>query len=331
MRTRALCATMALAIPLLVSPGVAQVPRDQTTVVEILGLRTWTRQMVEDSVARYAPGVSLEDHACAVVLRDSVGFADAASIQFSMPGRTSWRILPVVEPTMKDRVRFRVYSTARPKLEEWSDIFVILEQHRGAMNRLQHAEVLLGEPDSIFGDALPEAVLELRRTLRRHDSQQDWELARNALLSDSSYTNRTVAALVLSNFPERDSTFYLLAEGIRATDGGAAVATMILSALTRGAPRRVDWGPAREALEALVGGTNLFAYPRVLDALTATEIDSALGRELAKINSVLLLDHVGAKNPMTPPPAHRFLVHISGRDLGRDAAAWEEWLLGSEQ
>ena len=89
----------------------------------------------------------------------------------------------------------------------------------------------------------------------------------------------------------------------------------------------MDWRPARDALAALVGGTNLFAYSRVLDALAATEIDPALGRELAKINSVLLLDHVGAKNPITPPPAHRFLMHISGRDLERDAIAWEEWLM----
>ena len=83
-------------------------------VVEILGLRTWTRQMVEDSVAKYQPGVSLADHACAVILRDSVGFADAASMRFLSRSDTTWVALPLVEPELKDRVRFRIYRAKRP-------------------------------------------------------------------------------------------------------------------------------------------------------------------------------------------------------------------------
>jgi hypothetical protein len=282
--------------------------------------------MVEDSVAAYVPGISLADAACAVILRDSVGFADAAVTSFSFGGDTVWTVLSVVEPEMKDRVRFRPYKTNNPAVEEWADLFEILEEDRRAMNPLQHPEVLLEGADMFFDQAVPTTTIELRRRLRARRTARDWEIARSTILWDSSSTNRTVAALVLSNFSERDSTFYLLAEGLRATDSGASAAGMILSALARGVPRAIDWEPAREALEALVGGTNLFGYVNVLGVLVATEVDATLGRELALLNPTLLLDHLGARNPYTPGVAHRFLAQIHGSDLGRDRAAWEAWL-----
>ncbi|MBW3571066.1 MAG: hypothetical protein KY467_08160 [Gemmatimonadetes bacterium] len=327
MRLRLHCTAIPFALLLLSSPAEAQQAQG-TTVVELLGLHTWTREMVEDSVARYQPGVTLADHACAIILRDSVGFANAAAMRFSEGRDTTWIILPVVEPGRRGQVRFRTYQARRPKVQEWADVFALLEQHRQAMQFLQFPEVLLGHADSAYGAAVPEPARELRRALRTHASQRDWELARDAILQDSSYANRTVAALVLSNFADRDSTYHLLVEGLRAVDSGASAAEMVLSALSRGAPRRVDWRPARDALEALFGGTNLFAYTDVLDALAATEIDPELGRELARVDAALLLDHLGAANPLTPPSARRYLVHVRGQDLGGDTAAWKEWVAG---
>jgi hypothetical protein len=317
----------ALAVLLAPSALVAQEARKGTTVVEILGLRSWTRQMVEDSVAKYQPGVSLADHACAIILRDSVGFADAASMTMSMGGDTAWTVLPVVEPALRDRVRFRTFAAERPKVAAWADIFAVLERDRGSMNDLQHPEVLFGQADSMFGRPVSASTLELRRAIRRHNSARDWALARNALLHDGSPRNRAVAALVLSNFPQRDATYHLLADGLRVSDMGAGLAQMVLSAMSRHAPRRVDWRPAEDALAALVGGTNLFMYTHVLDLLAATRVDPTLGRRLARANTVLMMDHLTARNPFSPPPARRFLVHIRGQDLG-DAAAWNAWLSG---
>jgi hypothetical protein len=329
MRLR-LRAAVALVLLLLAPPAAAQQTGQGTTIVEILGLRTWTREMVEDSVARFQPGVSLADHACAVVLRDSVGFANAASMSFSMGGDTTWQVLSVVEPARAAQVRFRAYEATRPNVREWADVFAILETNGAAIGSLQFPEVLLGDADSVHGRPIAEGADELRAAIRRHRSARDWELARAAILSDSSWANRTVAALVLSNFADRDSTWYLLVEGLRATDTGTSIAAMVLSALSRGAPRRVDWAPARDALQALFGGTNLFAYAGVLDALVATQIDPTLGRELAQVDSELLLDHLGATNPFSPPSVHRYLVHLRGQDLGRDPAAWRQWLAGGD-
>jgi len=321
------CSAIALAISLAPCALAAQDARKGATIVEILGLRSWTRQMVEDSVAKYQPGISLADHACAVILRDSLGFADAASITMSMGGDTTWSVLPVVEPALKDRVRFRTFASERPKVAAWADIFAVLERDPSSMNDLQHPEVLFGGANSVLGHAVSPSALELRRTIRRHNSARDWALARNALRNDGSPRNRAVAALVLSNFPRRDATYHLLADGLRVTDQGAMAARMVLSAMSRHAPRRVDWGPAEDALAALVGGTNLFVYTEVLDVLAATQVDPALGRRLARANTVLLMDHLTARNPFTPEPARRFLVHIRGQDLGQPAA-WNAWLSG---
>lgn len=99
----------------------------QTTAVEIVGLQSWTRQMVEDSVAAYVPGISLADAACVVILRDSVGFADAAVTSFSFG----------------------------------------VEEDRRAMSPLQHPEVLLEGADMFFDQAVPTTTIELRRRLPR--------------------------------------------------------------------------------------------------------------------------------------------------------------------
>jgi len=42
--------------------------------VEVIGLQRWTRRMIDDSLAKYAPGVSLATHACAAVLENTLGF-----------------------------------------------------------------------------------------------------------------------------------------------------------------------------------------------------------------------------------------------------------------
>lgn len=316
---------ISLLILLLPATIAAQAP-GSTTVVEIVGLREWTRGMVEDSLAKYAPGTSLEDRGCAVILRDSVGFADASYIRLRGFGDTAWVVIPVVEPSAAHLIRFPEYTVAAPPVEEWSDVFEVLGETLRPLAQFRTPEVVLGDADSLAGRPLSEETLRLREVLRRHDTGVDWELARNTILTDSSFHNRAVAALVLSNFPARDSAFYLLVGAIRAPDIGGSAAMTVLTALSRGAQPPSDWSPAREALEALVGGTAIQFYPAVLDLMRAWEIDRDLGRELMRVNPELLFDHLGARNPMTPLAPHRFLTYISGTDFGRDTAAWRAWL-----
>lgn len=309
-------------------------PAESVEVVEILGLRDWTPQMVADSVARHAPGVTLADAACAVVLRDQVGFANAAAINVTFADSdTTWMVIPVVEPALAHLVRPREYATREGKQDRWADVLSILEADFRSPHDLQHAKVIFGDAKRIGGQPVAESTLALRSAIRVHDAPEDFALARSTVLADSSSENRAVAAFVLSNFPERDETYHLLAEGLRGLgDSGTSMAGMVLSALARSdLARPVDWEPARDALTALLGGTNLFAYGTLLEALVATDIDRQLGADLARVNPGLLLDHVGARNPLSRGPAHRFLVHVAGEDPGPSREAWTVWLEADPQ
>ena len=319
--------TVGLVSVLLGWPSTAptQQARSPATTLEIIGLRSWSQQMLEEAVSRFQPGISLTDAACAVVLRDSVGFANASVLRLSL-GATQWAVLTVLEPSEKHRVRFAEYSVRRPNPERWSELFGILAASPGALSPFQRPEVLVGEADSVWNAPLAEPTLQLRRALRTRTSADDYLLAESTIRSDSNAANRAVAALVLSNFRERDSAYHLLAEALRANDHGASTASMVLAALSDGAARPVDWAPARATLDAILGGTNLFAYGDFLDLLVSTKLDPAIGRELAARHPDLLLGHLGAKNPMTPGPPHRFLVHVSGQDFGTDPSKWKPWL-----
>src|SRR5687768_11083939 len=97
-----MCAASARAQNVITLPG---------KTVEVLGLKRWTIAMIQDSMAKYAPGESLTSHACAAVLRYKLGFADAAATTYvGWPrGDTIQRIVvSVVEPQDSSRVRHRV-------------------------------------------------------------------------------------------------------------------------------------------------------------------------------------------------------------------------------
>jgi len=77
--------------------------------VEVIGLRRWTLAMVQDSMAKYAPGESLASHACAAVLRYQLHFAEASAMTFlGMSGDSIERVVvSVVEPQDSARVHHR--------------------------------------------------------------------------------------------------------------------------------------------------------------------------------------------------------------------------------
>jgi hypothetical protein len=100
-----------------------------------------------------------------------------------------------------------------------------------------------------------------------------------------------------------------------------------LHALHTGYDRRIDWAPAEDALRALLDGTQLFAFPGVLDLLTTTA-------DPAWIRSVLLpgwqsriaLQMLHSINPADRQRARRFLTAVHGTDLGHDPEPWGSWL-----
>ncbi|HEY8176041.1 MAG TPA: hypothetical protein VIF32_10130, partial [Gemmatimonadaceae bacterium] len=100
---KALLIPLALSIsyPRIAAHGQAILNLPGKKSVEVIGLERWTIAMIQDSMAKYAPGESLASHACAAVLRYKLGFADASATNylFVTPADTTEQMLvAVVEP-----------------------------------------------------------------------------------------------------------------------------------------------------------------------------------------------------------------------------------------
>ena len=84
-----------------------ELPMNNGEVVEVIGLRRWTVAMLQDSLARYSPGDSLQSHSCAAVLRYKLHFADAAAMTIRMGAEPVRHVVIVREPQDSGRVHYR--------------------------------------------------------------------------------------------------------------------------------------------------------------------------------------------------------------------------------
>lgn len=314
-------------------------------LVEVLGLRRWTLDMLRDSVRARRPGVELHDAACMVVLRDSLGFPDALVRELNYAARANARaerflVIKLVEPG--DTARVRWVTTASV------DSFRVL--------RPSFAPLILGAADSAgsfrpgallyplqFGAdtvrlaalisrmpparrAVTVADVERVRAFRAaHAGEASWRAALRTLGSDGVYANRVAAAVVLAGFPERDSTWRALVSSLR--DGNQTVRTTALTVLEALPATPIDWAPAVPALRALLGGTNLEASEAVFRTLARTRVAPTLAAPLLRGNSDWVLAHLRARTPGAAESARALLVQLHGGvDLGSDPAAWTQWL-----
>jgi hypothetical protein len=303
-----------------------------TTRLELIGLKRWTLAMIQDSLARYAPGDSLTSHACAAILRGKLGFADAA-VQYYAPGlegkMKGYFAVPVVEPQDSARVRYRARPRdSVPDRADWAAALAIFREHNQVFqSAIQSPPFLMGRthPDSVeLRLALARPFLEF---LRAHRTERDRRSALWTLAHDANLYHRAVAAVVLAGFPESDSTWWALADALRDQDGMVSgTASQVLSTLSRSAVRTVNWAPVTDGVRAVLDGTDLFAHNALLDALAATKVDRALASALLRGGGDLVLAKLRSQDPIAARAAHRFLAQVSGRDFGQNATAWETWI-----
>ncbi len=190
--------------------------------VEVLGLRHWTLKALQDSIQHRVPGQTLADAACMVTLRDSLHFADAL-VNFmtysAKPGDVArhYEIIKVIEPQDSSLVRWTPSPRDSFKVLRPSYATVILpvtdSLGRLLIGRLfgplqlynldpaERATVMRGRPRAILEDAD-----RLWSFLNAHRTEADRRTAVGALHKDGPYANRMVAAAVLANFAEQDST-----------------------------------------------------------------------------------------------------------------------------
>ncbi len=331
-----------LAGVVLVTPVGAQVAYDSPRGrVEVLGLRTWTLQMLQDSIRRRVPGQTLEDAACMITLRDSLHFADASVAGYSgVPGAAGRRFLvvKVIEPQEATRVRWArqppdTFNVLRPMYATLilpaTDSLGRLWQERLFWPLQFYARDSAARAQSLEqgGPSGREDANRLSHFLAEHRTDADRHTALIALRRDGFYANRVVAATVLMNFADRDSTWWALAEALR--DPNERVRTAASIVLAELPARTVDWAPVVPTLRLLLGGTNLPAMEGVFRVLARTNVSPSLAKGLLGGDGTWVLDHLRAEYPGGHQAAHALLVQLNGgRDLGSSADVWTHWLAG---
>lgn len=334
----ALSALFTAAVPEKVS---AQVAYDAPgTRVEVLGLQRWTLKALQDSIAQRVPGQTLADAACMVTLRDSLHFADVLvnHLTYSMSGEMTkhYLIIKVIEPQDSARVRWRSaprdsFKVLRPN---YAAVIIPVTDSVGTlwMGRLLGPLQLYNRDPALrlaAIRALPKAgqadATRLWSFLDTHRAEADRRTALAALRKDGPYANRVIAAAVLANFADEDSTWWGLAEALR--DGNEAVRTAAVLVL-RGLPTRtVNWEPIAPTLRALLGGTNVGATHDVLELLERTQVSAALARPLLRDNGSWVLTHLRAEYPRASVTAHALLLRLNGgQELGTSDIAWARWI-----
>jgi hypothetical protein len=308
--------------------------------VEVMGLKHWTLQMLRDSVRHYVPGQDLHDAACMATLREKLGFADALVNHYmGMTGPGSeFLLIKVVEPQERGRVRWN--TVPRDSLQSlrsdyaplvlpvtdtsghvWTGRFMNYLQYGDSTRRIMAAQRMMKQYRQ---PTAPADAQRLNAFLRTQQSDSARRLALRALGRDGFWVNRMSAAVVLSNFGARDSTWHALVHALR--DPNENVHAAAMSVLWGMTPRPVDWRPAVEDLRAVLGGTNVASVGQVFTILVRTKVAPELASALLHDNADWLLDHLGSEAPMVAGDARALLVRLNrGTDLGPSRAAWEAW------
>ncbi len=311
------------------TPAVLALPDGR--VVEVLGLRRWTLQMLQDSLARYAPGDSLQSHSCAATLRYRLGFADAAASTFVLdPARPPRVVVSLREPQDSARVRYRVLPMdTTPGRREWRVVTEVMRTRPGVFWPAAQAHAA-GE--AVLAQRLPTATdsaagAAVLAFLRARTTERDRRAAHEALRRSPNVFDRGAAALILGNFPARDDTWHALLEASREADGPAkAVAATVLERLGNRAARRVDWTPVTFGIHAMLDGTSLFQVPTLVRVLARTGVGPAQAPGFLRGGGEMLLAYLGSGTSMLSEPAHQLLVQLRGADLGPAPGPWRAWI-----
>jgi hypothetical protein len=324
------------AAPDRAAPDRAAIRRGPGWVLEVLGLRRWTLAMLEDSLAKHAPGTPLASSACAAALRYRLGFADAAVVAYrGGPGDSaSHVVVMVVEPGDSARVRHRPVSLdTLGAYAPWRRAVAALAAPGGgfdaAVATYPRWRRTPGAP-AVALVARDPAAVETWRFLAEHATAADARTARALLGASPDYRTRAVAAAVLANALADDAAVYALVGALRQSDGPArGVASAVLGAVAWGpAGRPVAWGPAGPDVHALLDGTSPFYALRLLPVLVATGAGPADAPAFLRDGGTWLLAALQAEQPALRAHARALLTALRGADLGPGPAPWRAWVRG---
>ena len=301
---------VSLAMVGVVPPAVAQAPtarenivRTSSATVEVLGLRSWTIAMLNDSLRKYE-GYDLttkQAHACAATLRYKLGFPDAAAIMLPGTSTSAYWLVTLVEPQDSARVRYRKLpldtTGGRP---DWAD-----------------ARRMLKGQDSEG----------LQTWLAAHKTAGDYAVALTVLQRDSNMLDRILALHLILPFLDDDRTWTALAEGLLESDGPVrGMAMQFLRGLTASGKKPKDLKSIFPALHAVLDGTSQMLMPQIIPLILALHPNQEFASPLLKGGGQMLLAHAGSQNRTVRQPALALLAALSPKNYGRDMDQWAVWV-----
>lgn len=322
-------ASAAIALPSSAqSPATLPLPDGGT--VEIVGLRHWTPQMIQDSLARYSPGVTLQSHACAAALRYKLGFADASAIRYHRPGEPLRVIVSVREPQDSALVRYRQMpldtSSSRA---DWRVVTALYSMRPAAFwNVVQLHTAQPGQLGLELGSGEDSvAAVAALAFLKARTTERDFNDARDVIERSPNLRDRAVAALILGNFPNRDETYLSLLDAMRETDGQVkVVASQVLEAAARRATRVIDWSQAADGIRSMLSGTSLPVLPSLIRTLNSAGVGPSNASSFLKGGADMLLAYAASGTPLISAPSRALLAKLRGADLGDSLDAWRSWI-----
>ncbi len=343
MKTFRTAASIVALLAAVAPPAVSQVIAGPAGPVEFIGLQRWEAQELFDAIQDLAP--DLPFHACANLMKQNLGFAEAAALRYRMDQSDDWY---TVVSGVEDGTRIKYRSTGGESVvlpESWQELQAAIGDDYYTLAVVARAFPLRGylsNPDSPQQvaermGADPVFVERVWNLADRLDGEADRRLAHAVLASDSSSSARTVATLVLGNFMDDDRSWHALVSSVidpHPHHVVNAVARSMLEGMHEGMVMGrmtrqrdpVDWSGARSPLSAIFGGTNLPAFSTILQVLVVTGIEPQLAQQLARESPDLLLAYAGAEHGPTRIPALNFLRAMGGEDFGTDVDAWRAWI-----
>lgn len=310
----------------------AQAVQTPEGTVEFVGLERWTVQMIQDSMAVHAPGEPLGQ--CAAVLQ-RLGFPGVSSSHHTVAG-SPFVLVTVIEPHLTWRTgRVEYFAESHPDRPEWQRGRDLFRSQNGAFQRaVQFRWFLQGADSAVRSEFLAffgADTLHMKgywAFLAEHRSPEAFELANWTLRNDGNAVNRIIATTILGSFREADAAWHaLLTAQLDSYAPVAATASQVLGSLLDAPERRVDWSVALGSIRSLLLGTSVSLFRGTLGVLRRSGIDGGLAAELLRDGGAdLLLAHLRATSEIPREPAHQFLVHLRGEDLGTQPGPWADWI-----
>lgn len=293
----------------------AQVVQTSEGSIEFIGLEKWTPKMIQEKLG-YDSADQLRY--CAKDLKEKLKFPDVYVVSYSSDGYT---VVSVVEPEREGDVKKKPQPTKEIKTTgDWVKLVQAVENDKNS------AFGLLTNVSSQNVET-PRPWWEI---LRPRKEIKEQKLALKTLRRDKNSQKRVAAAAILMNFPEENSTWYALMEGLRDADKRVNSACIFaLKVLTQYHRRPINWSPSRKGIRAFLNGTNLHILSDSLKILIQTEVSPKLAKSLlGKGGGKMVLAYLKAQHDVERKLAHRFLVKISKKDFGEDLSGWNSWLNG---